>query len=260
MNDSSINTSNQSSSYQDLSKGSNNVNKVVNTSSQHLDLISDDSYNESRNSKPALTYNNTNTYEVENESLTSDRDLISEKKSTSKNKSMYNSESDGSEQSFENVTNKSEDKFIPPKNRSFMKEKNSARNVIDLTMNESMHEGSMNNKLKGPNKEQRVDESDIIVCSSTSTSGNSCYFLSSELDYLKLFVHLNKISNYISETEMDKEVVTLAKKEIGVGNIDPIEAQKRELINLNIDHTQKQLDKLHVMYLIHKIIGLFKKM
>lgn len=45
---------------------------------------------------------------------------------------------------------------------------------------------------------------------------------------------------------MDKAVVTLAKKEIGVGNIDAIEAQKKELIILNIQHTQKQLQKLHV--------------
>jgi hypothetical protein len=38
----------------------------------------------------------------------------------------------------------------------------------------------------------------------------------------------------------------LAQKEIGVGNIDPIEAQKREELLLQIDFTQKKLEKVEV--------------
>ncbi|XP_008204612.1 transcription termination factor 2 [Nasonia vitripennis] len=214
LNESSINISNQSSNYQDSSKGSNNVNKKKHRSSEHLDLISDDSYNELGNLKPTSS-NDKNTSETENVAV--DRNSISERKSTSKNESSYELESDDAEQSFENVANKSEGKFIPQRNRPFLTEKKSASNVIDLTMNESIHEHSMNDKVKVSKKEQKIEEGGVIICSSTSTS----------------------------ENEMDNEVITLAKKEIGVGNIDPIEAQKKEFILLNIEHSQKQLDKLH---------------
>lgn len=47
---------------------------------------------------------------------------------------------------------------------------------------------------------------------------------------------------------MDNEVLSIARKEIGVGNIDPIEAQKKEHLLISIDVNQKQLDKLNVNY------------
>lgn len=50
----------------------------------------------------------------------------------------------------------------------------------------------------------------------------------------------------ISENEIDNEVLEFVKKEVGVGNIDPLEAQKKEHYLLQIDMLQKQADKLKV--------------
>ncbi|XP_014225120.1 transcription termination factor 2 isoform X1 [Trichogramma pretiosum] len=102
-------------------------------------------------------------------------------------------------------------------------------NAIDLTTNDDFNnESLMKNKNNGKlmtatnnykpnnNKLQVPEKDNVIICS----SGNS------------------------SENEIDNDAINWARKELGVGNIDPIEAQKKEHLLIAIDNTEKQLIKL----------------
>lgn len=246
LNDDSIESSNETcSKYEDSS--SHNLDREKFSNSEHLQLNSNDSLDQSEiKISERVPNNDMSTSEAEAESIESNNDSDTETNPTSFsfNKSIRSRfESDSPEQSFENLEDKSQSKFLTPKKKFFVKEKKSTSNIVDLTINDSLYDPSMNKEVKVVNNKQRIDTDDVIVCSSTSTSGNTYDF------NIYRMMNYNQYKFHILETEMDKEVVNLAKKEIGVGNIDPIDAQKKEHLLLNIEHIQKQLDKLNVIFL-----------
>lgn len=51
----------------------------------------------------------------------------------------------------------------------------------------------------------------------------------------------------VIDNDVDPEAMKIAKKEIGVGNIDPLEAQKKEYLQYEIVQTQAKIEKLKVI-------------
>ncbi|XP_058789299.1 transcription termination factor 2 [Phymastichus coffea] len=136
---------------------------------------------------------------------------------------------------------------LPEKKKFILEERNKSNiiassNVVDLTMSDDQNE--FNSENTSYSEDKRTNLVDLTV---DENSKNKSSII--ERDKIKKNQESSDevliVSTSTSENEIDDEVLNFVRKEVGVGNIDPVEAQKKEHYLLQVDMLQNQLTKLN---------------